>query len=391
MRLLECLYTIDPSNGGPVEGMKRRCLALKALGHDVEVLSLDNPNAPFVKSWPTQVCALGTGVARFRYEGFQYARRLVPWLEENASHFDALIVNGAWGYLSVGIWRGLRGSGVPYFVIPHSQLNPWFAGAFPLKHLKKRLFWRMVQWKVLRDAKAVLFTCAQERELARNSFVPYVCKEDVVSLAGTLVPKLDKNSAMQSLVSAYPELAGKRIVLFLGRLHPMKGCDLLIQAFANVCGEHSDLHLLIAGPGDNAYARRLHKITAKRILSGRITWAGAVTDEMKWAALHACDVFVLSSHCEATPMAVVEALGCGVPALITDQVNIWREIVDAGAGIVGTDNIEGTTKSLRKWMALPEQEATAMRANAREYFLKYFDSRTNISLFLEGLKRHGVS
>jgi glycosyltransferase involved in cell wall biosynthesis len=355
------------------------------------MLSLDDPKTPFVKSWPVQVHALGLGVGCFQYAGFQYAPQLVPWLRENSRHFDALVVNGIWRYHAVGIWRGLSGSGVPYFVIPHSQLNPWFARSFPLKHLKKWLIWRAVQWKVLRDAKAVFFTCEQERRLARNSFNPYVCNEDVVSLAGSDIPEVDRNSARQSLTSAYPEVTGKRIVLFVGRLHPMKGCDLLIRAFANVCGEHRDLHLVIAGPGDDAYARKLRQMTSSPALSGRVTWAGEVTDAMKWAALQTCDVFALASHCEATPLAVVEALGCGVPALITDQVNIWKEIFDAGAGIVGTDNVEGTIESLRTWLALPQREADAMRANARNCFLNYFDSRSNASLFVEGLMRHGVA
>jgi hypothetical protein len=77
--------------------------------------------------------------------------------------------------------------------------------------------------------------------------------------------------------------------------------------------------------------------------------------------------------------------------LITDQVNIWKEIFDAGAGIVGTDNVEGTIESLRTWLALPQREADAMRANARNCFLNYFDSRSNASLFVEGLMRHGVA
>ncbi|HMG05900.1 MAG TPA: hypothetical protein VK581_10585, partial [Chthoniobacterales bacterium] len=111
---------------------------------------------------------------------------------------------------------------------PHGMLDPWFKRTYPRKHMKKLLYWPWAEYRVLRDAAAVLFTSEEERRLARESFSLYHCKEIVVNY-GTAAPEVDLESAREDFLEAFPKLRGQRFFLFLGRLHEKKGCDLLIS------------------------------------------------------------------------------------------------------------------------------------------------------------------
>src|SRR5207302_4332812 len=118
---------------------------------------------------------------------YQYAPELVSWLRQRHQQYDAVIAHGVWRYASVGVWRALQDTSTPYFLFTHGMLDPWFEQSYPLKHIKKSLFWRLAEHRVLRDAKAVLFTSEEERTLAAQSFRPYECCEKVVGL-GTATP-----------------------------------------------------------------------------------------------------------------------------------------------------------------------------------------------------------
>ncbi len=386
MRLLECLNSANPRDGGTVESTRQRSLSLLSQGHDVELLTLDDTTSPWISQWPTTVHALGRGFSRFGYNP-----RVTPWLKARASDFDAIIVNGVWRYMGVGVRNGLPSGRPPYFVIPHSMLNPWFQRTVSLASIGKTATWQLIEWKVLRDARAVLFTCEEERRLANNAYTPYICNEDVVSLVGTAAPPVTEGTKSERLFSLYPHLRGKQLVLYLSRLHPMKGCDLLIKAFAQISVQESNLHLVIAGHSDGKFIGNLKDLAASLVSADRVTWAGRLSDDMKWATLQAASVFVLPSHCEAFPLALVEALGAGLPVLITDRVNIWPEVVKANAGFVDSDTVEGTHRSLGRWLRLSHEERQSMKSNALRCFGEHFESTMMGSRFVASLQRHGVA
>ena len=101
----------------------------------------------------------------------------------------------------------------PYFVFPHGMLDPWFKRTYPLKHLKKLLYWPWAEYRVLRDAAAVLFTSEEERRLARESFWPYRCNEVVVNY-GTAAPEIDLASAREDFFGSFPQLRGQAVPAF---------------------------------------------------------------------------------------------------------------------------------------------------------------------------------
>ena len=99
-----------------------------------------------------------------------------------------VITHGLWQYNNAAVWEALRGTGTPYFVVPHGMLDPAFKRAYPVKHFKKQVYWMLRERQVLRDAAAVVFTCEEERRLAGGTFIPYICKEKVIPLPGSRLP-----------------------------------------------------------------------------------------------------------------------------------------------------------------------------------------------------------
>jgi glycosyltransferase involved in cell wall biosynthesis len=388
LKLLHVLSSLDPGVGGPLEGVRQRGLRMQQLGHQIDLISLDDPQKTFVKEFPLTVHALGPS-----YSHYCYNAKLVPWLESRAGDYDAVIVHGLWQYHGFAVRRALRKMGVPYYVFTHGMIDPWFKRTYPLKHFKKWLYWPWAEYRVLRDARAVLFTSEEERLLARQSFWLYRARERVVSY-GTSTPPDDAVRLKEVFLAAYPELRGRWLLLFLSRIHEKKGCDLLIRALASVAATEPDIHLVIAGPDQNGCVARLMHIAEDLGITDRITWPGMLRDDMKWGAFYSAQAFILPSHQENFGIAVAEALGCGLPVLISDKVNIWREVRARRAGMVAPDTVQGTEQLLREWLALTGDQRIQMRQCARELFLARFTVKSMVDSLIsiiEGDSRDVVS
>jgi glycosyltransferase involved in cell wall biosynthesis len=388
MKILRSTHTVNPALGGPIESIRQSSAALIRRGHLVEIVSLDASDDPWVGDSAVPVHALGPGRG-----GYGFAPRFSRWIRERQADYDAVIVHGIWQYNSFGVWRALAGTATPYFVFPHGMLDPWFKRTYPLKHMKKLLYWPWGEYRVLRDAAAVLFTSEEERRLARESFSLYTCKEVVVNY-GTAAPAIDLQSARVEFFEAFPKLRGQRFFLFLGRLHEKKGCDLAIEAFSAVRNSStggSPMHLVIAGPcADEEYLRRLQRSAAEAInVDGSITFTGMLTGNLKWGAFSAAEAFVLPSHQENFGIAVVEALACGTPVLISNQVNIWREIEADRAGYVEADDLAGTTELLKRWLATPPDFRAEMKENARNSFARRFEIESATDSLLAAIEVAG--
>jgi glycosyltransferase involved in cell wall biosynthesis len=239
--------------------------------------------------------------------------------------------------------------------------------------LLKQIFWMLAEGRVLRDAKAVLFTCEEERECARGVFKGHRYREQVV-LFGTADPSGSAGAQIEAFNTAFPHLRDRDCFLFLSRIHPKKGCDLLIQAFADCLPTlPQNLDLVIAGPDHVGYIPELTALAGRRGISNRIHWPGMLKGDVKWGAFRKAKALVLPSHQENFGVAVAEAMACSTPVLISDKVNIWREVSAAGAGIVQPDTLEGTRSLIKLFLALSPDEIEKMSQNARSGFLKFFD------------------
>lgn len=375
MRLLRLIQTADPAAGGPIEGIRKVTPHLKALGVQAELATLDAPESTFLQQLPLPAHGLGDGRG-----GFSRSKLLEPWLRGNAHRFDAAIIHGLWQYHGWAARKVLTGIGLPYFVFPHGMLDPWFKRAYPLKHLKKQAYWLLSERALIQNARSVLFTAEAERRLAQGTFWPYQARENVV-LYGTDGPsESELASAPETFLQAHPFLRDRPFLLFLSRIHEKKGIDLLLSAWAAESSPLGTRRLVIAGPcADPAFLEQLKQqarslgLLGETDTSGEVVFLPMLRGTLKWGAFAASEAFILPSHQENFGIAVAEALACGSPTLISDQVNIHAEITGDGAGFSAPDTVEGTRSLLQQWAALSHDDRAAMRSRARACFLQHFE------------------
>jgi glycosyltransferase involved in cell wall biosynthesis len=369
MRILHIIGTLNPEAGGPTESV-RVLLSYGPIGYTGEVVTLDDPAAPYLADIGFPVHALGPTSTVYGFNS-----KLIPWLRANRHRFDGVVVNGLWQYCGYAAWRTLAGN-TPYVVFTHGMLDPYFRYAFPLKHFKKWLYWVPVEYWVLRNAYRVLFTSKAEKRLAEQSFFMHHWNPYVVPY-GASGPKGDPDVQREAFFDTCPEVRGKRYLIFLGRIHRKKGCDMLIDAFLKVAAEDPDLHLVMAGPDQQHWSAELNEPVVEAGLTDRVHWPGMLTGDSKWGAFYGAEAFVLPSHQENFGIAVAEALACGIPVLLADKVNIAEEIADDEAGLMESDTPEGTVNLLRRWIAMSPDERLAMSERAQECFRVRYDMREN--------------
>jgi glycosyltransferase involved in cell wall biosynthesis len=379
------VQTLDPSVGGVAPAVLSLSRGLARRGHKIDIVALDDPAAPWLADVDLTVHALGTGFGSYRY-----SNKLVPWLRANGRNYDRIIVNGLWQHLSVAAWRFCRAASIPYCVFPHGMLDPWFKTNFPLKHFKKWLYWPWAEYRVLRGAAAVIFTSEEERIQARKSFWFYRCEEEVSPL-GAEPPAPISARSRETFLARYPQLQDTRILLFLGRLHPKKGCDILIEALPRQVDSENALSLVLAGPDQVGWETYLRARIAQLDIAPRIIFTGMLQGELKQGALASADAFILPSHQENFGMSVVEALAVGLPVLISDRVNIWREIDHDRAGYVESDDLAGTTRLIERWVSTQPRERERMRANAKACFASRFEINHAVDSLLRILNKPRIS
>jgi glycosyltransferase involved in cell wall biosynthesis len=379
MRILHIIATLDPASGGPSESV-RTLMSFGLIGYTGEVVTLDDPEAPFLKGLPFAVNALGP--VRMTYS---FSPKLHRWLKANYKRFDGVVVNGLWNYCGLVAWSVLRGK-KPYMVFTHGMLDPYFKRNFPLKHIKKWIYWVLVEYWVLSRAYRVLFTTREESELARESFwlhrwngyvVPYGCSR----------PPGDAEAMRQAFFERMPSMQGKRFMLYLGRIHRKKGCDLLINAFAKYASLDPELHLVMAGPDQQGWSAELQKIVARDRLTDRVHWPGMIKGDAKWGAFYACEVFILPSHQENFGIAVAEALACGKAVLLADKVNIAPQIARDGCGLMELDDQAGTDALVRKWIEMPVDARRKMEHQAVLTFHERYDMQENAATIIRLFER----
>jgi glycosyltransferase involved in cell wall biosynthesis len=375
MRILEIIGSVDPRQGGVIEGVLRQSDLRARRGLQTQIVSLDCPHAPWVRDCPVKAFGLGPCRPDFRgspWQRYGYTPQLVPWLRKHATDYDMVVVNGLWNYASLASRRVLPRSAVPYIVFPHGMLDPWFRVGRPLKHIAKQMHWWISEGPLLANAGAVLFTSEDEMTRAMNAFRPYDVRGRVVGY-GTADLEGDCTSQRAAFRCAVSALADRPFLLFLGRIDRKKGCDILVEAFARIASAHPELDLVVAGPDPLGLRATIEATALAAGMAARIHWPGMLSGDVKWGALRDCAALVLPSHQENFGVVVAEALAAGRPVLISDQVNIWREVKAAGAGMISTADVDGTSRMLRDFLALPTEAVDRMAEAARRCFLTRFE------------------
>lgn len=397
--VLHVIASMDPEKGGVGKAVRLIISGLERKGIHSDVVTLDDPDRSFCSNDPFKVFALGP-----QKSNWQYSKKLIPWLKKEFNKYDAVILHGLWLYNSYAIGKVftaaktkqlLKSRGektIPkFFVMPHGMLDPYFqkAAGRKLKAIRNWVYWKFIECKTVNIADGLLFTCEQEKLLASHSFLPYSPKLEIIVGLGMEEPPAYTAAMQTAFYDKSGQVFKQPYLLFLGRVNEKKGVDLLIDAYAKLfSGESSGITserwrisdntkiplLIIAGPElETSFGRKIKKTVLENdMLRDKIVFTGMLSGDAKWGAFYGCDAFILPSHQENFGIAVVEAMACGKPVLISNQVNIWREINESGGGIVGDDTKNGIIRILQNWYTLTDIEKTTMNLNARKCFENNF-------------------
>lgn len=367
MKILHVIPSVDARSGGTAQGLWQISKILQDAQHTVEVVTLEAADDLPTLEQDIKVHRLGPGRGTFGY-----CPAMAAWINQHVAQYDLLLLHSIWQFDTLVAARAAERQGVAYGVFPHGMLDPYFARAFPLKHVKKLIYWACFLRHTLRAAAGVLFTCAEEQLLARRSFPGYAARERVVPF-GMYRPQLDLHSARQEFLRTYPELQGHRLALFLGRIDPKKAPEILLQAYSSVLASDDHWRLVFAGPVAASYQQALKAQSEATGCADRVVWTGMLKGALKWGALAAAEIFVLPSHQENFGLAVTEALAAGTPVLISNRVNIWREIEACGAGLICEDTAAATAQALTRWQAMTGEQRHNSRLRSAACFDQYFN------------------
>jgi glycosyltransferase involved in cell wall biosynthesis len=264
-----------------------------------------------------------------------------------------------------GLWQGhtrlgarlARAARVPYVMAAHGMAEPW---ALRHKLWKKRLYLALVEAKNLRRASCLHALSRPEIDHLR-ALAPWTPVCFVPN--GVDLEFFDDLPARDALEAEHPELRGKFVLLFFGRVHVKKGLDMLAEALGEVAPHRPDLHVLVAGKDDGAWGPFAHRLDALG-LSGRVTYVGHVGGERARQVWAAADAFILPSYSEGFSMAILEALACSLPSLITTACH-FPELADAQGAVVVEPSTEAVTRGLRELLERSAGERRALGEKGR--------------------------
>jgi len=347
MRILHVIPSLAERHGGPPKVVQELCRELVRRGQEVTIYTTDLDGYRHLSVPLDQPIRGEDGVERWYFSTqrsglFGISLALLKALRKNIASFDLIHLHNLYRFSPTVAAHYARRYGVPYILQPHGTLDPYI---YNRHRLRKIVYERLIDNKNLEKAAAIHFTAADEMSLAQSLGLKF---RGVVVPLGIEVaaPTLSNDQLRDNFANEWPATRGKKVILFLGRLTQKKGLDLLAKAFGRIARSRDDVQLFLAGPDDEGYGDKMRQWLKEEGVLGRATFAGMLTGDRKEAALAASQMFVLSSYTENFGIAVIEALAAGLPAVITNKINIWRELNDARAALVINCNVDETAAAM---------------------------------------------
>lgn len=325
MRVLHIVPSLDPATGGPAQSVPSLCRALQQAGVNVQLYAFRRAGAPvsvrdeeerFAIRWFRPLaCSHQWPTPSFYRCILQEARRV------HLAHLHSL-----WNPIVGVAALACRSAGLPYLISPRGMLQQ---AALQRRRVLKSTYYRTFEKHTIEGAAGLHFFTEAEREdsqmLLDGKSVSFV-------IPNGIDPAIGERRRSGCFRRVHPELQGKRIALFLGRLHWSKGLELQAHAIGLAARKVYDLMWVLVGP-DHGEWMRIHRLVRDLGFEDRVRWTGPLSRDECLEALAEADVFVLTSRHEAHSVAMNEALALGVPVVVTDRVR-FDLIREYGAGVV---------------------------------------------------------
>lgn len=384
-KILHILPSLDPKLGGVCQAVKTIIKGLAERNIENEVLCMDDPQSSFLNVNTFKVYALGPSKT-----AWLYSPKLLPWLIKNCNNYEKIIIHGLWTYYVyavVKVSKIIVSKEIKFYVMPHGMLDPYFQKApeRKFKAFRNLIFWYLFEKKLINDcAEGLLFTCETEKLLAKETFPNYNPKKEMIVSLGVETPPAFKHTMQTAFLSKAVLVNNQNYILFLSRIQQKKGVDILVKTYIALQKEGLRLpYLVIAGPGlETEYGKSIVQMCANYT---NIIFTGMLTGDAKWGAFYGCDAFILPSHQENFGIAVVEAMACGKPVLISREVNIYKEIVEEKAAFAQADTFEGTKTLLQEWLNLSLENKNLMSFSALRAYDKLFSIKNATAKLMKSL------
>jgi len=331
MRILQVIASLAPRYGGPPKACFELSRELARRGHDLAIYTttIDGDGDLTVPLAEPQRIE-GVQIRSFPVQwprGYVFSPPLARALKVAIPQYDLVHIHSLYLFSSLAAAHYCQRFGVPYLVQPHGSLDPYL---YRRHRGRKRIYEFLVERRNLNRAAAIHFATEEERELTRplRLEAPGIVAPVGLNLAeyGDAVPG--------AFAKAWPQTRGRSLILFLGRLNFKKGLDLLARAFGQVARQRDDVGLVLAGPDDGGHGASVRRWLATEGVLDKTTFTEMLLGAEKLSAFRAADVFVLPSYSENFGISVIEAMACEVPVVVSNKVNIWREVIEARAGLV---------------------------------------------------------
>ncbi len=372
MRIIQIIPSISLVYGGPSQMVLGLSAALASQGIDVTIITTDSNGdigqRPLDVPLNQPIKQNGYQIIYFRcspFRRYKFSLSLLQWLNANATQFDLAHIHALFSPVTTLAATIARGHNLPYIIRPCGMLDP--ADLHKKKRLKQ-IYATLLECPNLAGAAAIHFTSKQEAKISerfglRDTGKMPMPRDLVIPLGVTagLFPKRLRESQVP-------------IVLFMSRIEPKKGLDLLIPALESILASGIEFQFILAGsnPQNADYETQIKVKIQNSILAKYTTITGFVSGDRKNELLTNADLFVLPSYYENFGIAVAEAMAAGVPVVISDRVHISEDIRQAEAGWVGTLEVGAIASSIKSALLDPE-ERQRRGLNGKEYAKKYYD------------------
>lgn len=370
MKILQIVPSISLIYGGPSQMVLGLAPALANAGTEVTILTTDSNGdsgqKPLDVVLNVPIQQDGYQIIYFRcapFRRYKFSLDLLKWLKNHAQEFDIAHIHALFSPVSSTAAMICRQQNLPYILRPLGTLDP---ADLSKKKLLKRLYVALLEGRNLAGAAAIHFTSQQEAKISVRFAIK--TKDLVIPLGVIPPPKYTDNIKDHLGIREHQPM-----ILFMSRIDPKKGLELLISALEKLLLNGFDFDFVLAGtnPQDPIYEQKIKSEIENSPLKLRTIITGFVTGETKASLLQAADLFVLPSYYENFGIAVAEAMVAGTPVIISDQVHIYQQVLDSESGWVGTTDVESIVNLLTNALSHP-QECQRRGLNAKNYALNNF-------------------
>jgi glycosyltransferase involved in cell wall biosynthesis len=330
MKILHVIPYMHPSAGGPPVVVENLARESDRLGHHSRIISTRAYCGNDADDLVKRINELVPATFFSQAEIFPvFNRTALSKIGVQVRAADIVHLHTLWNPLNVAVRQACLQLHRPYVLMPHGMLDPY---SLSIGRLKKSIYMRTFEQRNIAGAERMIYTTPEEQRLASLSGLR-LPKGELVPL-GANASCVRKEALRPQFFARFPHAAERRTLLFLGRLHPKKGLDRILNCLRSLQQSIPSVLLVIAGDGDAPYIRHLRQLVSDLSLDNHVLFAGRVDGELKWASFAAAELFLLPSRQENFAITVAEAMQMGVPVIITDKVNTWPYVKEARAGLV---------------------------------------------------------